>query len=88
MMSEVSQLVTRIMGSAISTSPENVSPEMRSKFIEDLVLKCKDVLTQNPNNRCCRVAIDYLVSDTAKSLSNVGKKFSPCIIIYHHPSTS
>lgn len=58
------------MGSAISS---DISPEDRAKLTEQLITKCKEVLQQNPNNRCCKFAAEYLKSDEAKSLSNAGE---------------
>ena len=48
------------------------SPKMRSKSLEELVAKCQQVLKQNPNNRCCKYAIDYLSSEDVTILSSEG----------------
>lgn len=60
------------MGSAITT-PVTVSPELRGMLIQQLVSECKNVLEQNPKNRCCKFALSYMDSDAAKSLSNEGE---------------
>jgi hypothetical protein len=55
------------MGSAISCV------ENREKASEQLIAKCREISEQNPNNRACKFALQYLDSEHAKSLSNEGE---------------
>eukprot|EP00957_Ditylum_brightwellii_P103320 7874299-Ditylum_brightwellii.AAC.1 len=47
-----------------------MTPEVRDSLLSELLAKCKEVLSENPNNRCCKHAIQYLNSDEGKNMSN------------------
>lgn len=51
---------------------ESISPEDKAKLLEELICKCKSVLTQNPSNLCCKYAFEYLSSEKANDSSNIG----------------
>ena len=51
----------------------DMSPETREKLVEELVAKCESITAENPGNRCCVKAQDYVTTDEFKALSNEGK---------------
>jgi len=48
----------------------DMSPETREKLVEELVAKCESITAENPGNRCCVKAQDYVTTDEFKALSN------------------
>ncbi len=58
---------------SLLSDPASLTPEIRAKAVDDLILKCKDILKENQKNRCCKYAIEFLSSDETKNLSNEGK---------------
>ena len=60
---------------------ESISPEDRTKLMEELICKCKNVLTQNPSNLCCKYAVEYLSSEKANDSSNkIGTCAFTCLL--------
>jgi creatine kinase len=47
-----------------------ISLEDRTKLMEELLCKCKNVLTQNPSNLCCKYAVEYLSSEKGNNTSD------------------
>jgi len=62
------------MGASASSSLSlDMTPEVRDSLLSELLAKCEEVLSENPDNRCCKHAIQYLNSDEGKNMSNEGK---------------
>jgi len=49
---------------------QDMSPETREKLVEELTGTCEGILVENPGNRCCTYAKDYVSTEEFKSLSN------------------
>ena len=63
------------MGGAITKKilrPKNPECDVESLKIKTLA-DCKKILSDNPGNRCCKFAIEYLNSDEGKALIHEGK---------------
>jgi hypothetical protein len=62
------------MGVSASSLSPDMSPETLEGFKAELLTKCEDILSGNPDNRCCKYVMKYLESDEGKKLSAEGKK--------------
>mmetsp|Transcript_33649 Transcript_33649/g.77652 ORF Transcript_33649/g.77652 Transcript_33649/m.77652 type:complete len:399 (-) Transcript_33649:478-1674(-) len=56
----------------------DMSTETRHKLVEELIAQCESILAEQPGNRCCIYAKDYVLSDEFKALSN-----DECITFYN-----
>lgn len=64
------------MGGALTSimCPKKVLGEVESLKAKTLS-DCKEILVDNPGNRACRFAIEYLNSDEGKALNDEGKEY-------------
>jgi len=61
------------MVSISSVLLQGLISENREEFVIKLTEKCKDILKENPDNRCAKYALEYVSSEEIKLLSNEGK---------------
>lgn len=45
---------------------------------ECIIAKCKDVLKENPENRCCKYVLQYLATEEGKTLKDEGSLLHLC----------
>ncbi len=60
---------------ALSTAHLSVEMDIDTKqqFIKDVIAECKNILAENPGNRCVKYCLDYLNSDEGKNLDSKGE---------------
>lgn len=62
------------MDSFSSALFQGLISENREEFVIKLTEKCKDILKENPDNRCAKYALEYVSSEEIKLFSNEGKR--------------
>jgi len=62
------------MDSFSSALFQGLISENREEFVIKLTGKCKDILKENPDNRCAKYALEYVSSEEIKLFSNEGKR--------------
>ena len=61
------------MGASASSLVPDMTPEVRDSLKAELLAKCESVLAENPENRCCKYAVQFLGTEEGGGMSNEGE---------------